>query len=156
MQDVACVICNKHFKVKLSRLKKGWGKYCSNVCKHANLYRGSVHSCTLCGKSVYRPSSETRRSRTSSYFCDKSCLARWKNLHAPKGERHANWKGGEYTYRETMLTLCKNPTCRDCGLADTRVLIVHHIDEDRRNNRLENLVWLCKNCHYLRHGRKTV
>jgi len=30
-------------------------------------------------------------------------------------------------------------------------LIVHHIDKNRNNNGIENLIWLCQNCHYLVH-----
>jgi 5-methylcytosine-specific restriction endonuclease McrA len=41
--------------------------------------------------------------------------------------------------------------CERCGLTDERLLTVHHLDEDRTNNRLDNLAWLCPNCHYLIH-----
>ncbi|MDP3989021.1 MAG: HNH endonuclease [bacterium] len=34
------------------------------------------------------------------------------------------------------------------------VLIVHHIDHDRNNGALDNLVWLCHNCHRLVHNYK--
>jgi 5-methylcytosine-specific restriction endonuclease McrA len=37
--------------------------------------------------------------------------------------------------------------CEKCGEEDPEVLIVHHNDLDRRNNKLGNLVVLCANCH---------
>jgi 5-methylcytosine-specific restriction endonuclease McrA len=38
-----------------------------------------------------------------------------------------------------------------CGEGDIRMLAVHHIDQDRKNYKVENLVWLCHNCHHLVH-----
>jgi hypothetical protein len=31
------------------------------------------------------------------------------------------------------------------------MLAVHHLDEDRANNAVDNLVWMCHNCHHLIH-----
>ncbi len=45
-----------------------------------------------------------------------------------------------------------NHSCQDCG--DQRFgppLYVHHIDKNRDNNVLENLVTLCSKCHGVRH-----
>jgi 5-methylcytosine-specific restriction endonuclease McrA len=50
-----------------------------------------------------------------------------------------------------MLRSGPEPVCRHCGLTDARVLSVHHLDSNRSNNRLDNLIWLCHNCHYLIH-----
>ncbi len=41
--------------------------------------------------------------------------------------------------------------CEVCKITDERVIVVHHKDQNRRNNRLENLIWLCRNCHYIVH-----
>jgi len=38
--------------------------------------------------------------------------------------------------------------CAVCGWAeDERILEVHHKDEDRSNNALDNLIILCPTCH---------
>ncbi len=37
--------------------------------------------------------------------------------------------------------------CAHCGFGVPAVLEVAHIDRDRRNNLLDNLVILCPNCH---------
>lgn len=38
--------------------------------------------------------------------------------------------------------------CAACGYnEDERILEVHHIDENRTNNKIDNLVILCPNCH---------
>jgi predicted HNH restriction endonuclease len=31
------------------------------------------------------------------------------------------------------------------------VLAVHHVDQNRTNNKVTNLAWLCHNCHHLVH-----
>jgi predicted HNH restriction endonuclease len=35
-----------------------------------------------------------------------------------------------------------------------RVLAVRHIDQNHKNNNVENLAWLCHNCHHLVHNDK--
>ena len=40
---------------------------------------------------------------------------------------------------------------RLCKTVDTRVLAVHHIDGNKKNNVVDNLAWLCNNCHHLVH-----
>jgi 5-methylcytosine-specific restriction endonuclease McrA len=44
--------------------------------------------------------------------------------------------------------------CKRCGTEDKRVLEAHHIDSNRKNNTIQNLVWLCRNCHHLVHNHK--
>jgi len=41
--------------------------------------------------------------------------------------------------------------CENCGAVDN--IVVHHRDDDRSNNRLENLIPLCAKCHGKVHGR---
>lgn len=47
--------------------------------------------------------------------------------------------------------------CPDCGRGKDEVseFHVHHLDENPRNGRLDNLLALCKECHYERHGHWT-
>jgi hypothetical protein len=44
--------------------------------------------------------------------------------------------------------------CRLCGISDIRVLTAHHKDENREHNELNNLEWVCFNCHFLIHKYK--
>jgi len=45
----------------------------------------------------------------------------------------------------------KEPRCEECGLAEWRgrplSIAIHHVNGDGQDNRLENLVFLCPNCH---------
>ena len=50
----------------------------------------------------------------------------------------------------------KEAKCERCGITewmgDAVPLELHHIDENHFNNRLENLIILCSNCHAQIHG----
>lgn len=72
------------------------------------------------------------------------------------GDKHGLWKDSPTNYRSKLLKSNRVLQCAFCGFDDIRALVVHHIDEDRKNNVLKNLVWLCHNCHYLVHEGKTI
>jgi 5-methylcytosine-specific restriction endonuclease McrA len=68
------------------------------------------------------------------------------------GVNAPNWIAGESAYRD-LLRRCKIPfKCSKCGILDKRVLIVHHKDGNRKNNKIENLERLCCNCHAILHS----
>ena len=43
--------------------------------------------------------------------------------------------------------------CVECGCDEVKVLEVHHIDGDKDNQDLGNLVTLCRGCHRKKHPR---
>ncbi|MBI4600028.1 HNH endonuclease [Candidatus Uhrbacteria bacterium] len=84
------------------------------------------------------------------FFCNKSCQTKWRN-QVYSGPRHHLWIDGGSMYREIMRRSDAKQICRLCKTKDTRILIVHHIDKNRKNNNIANLAWLCHNCHFLVH-----
>lgn len=60
-------------------------------------------------------------------------------------EKNNNWKGGIGVYRQIK----KAEQCEECGSYEN--LCIHHKDEDRYNNSLENLQCLCRSCHQIHH-----
>jgi hypothetical protein len=91
-------------------------------------------------------------SKSKKYFCSKSCQTRWRNSMIYIGENHPNWKnGGARHYRDILRRSRQKEICGLCKTTDKRILAVHHIDHNHANNKLENLAWLCHNCHYLIH-----
>ena len=151
MPQIKCKICSKEFYVKPNLIKKGWGKYCSRKCSHEGNKNGMTVKCFICNKEVYKSRKAINGSKSKNYFCGRSCQAVWRNSIAFVGKNHANWKDGRFTYRNIMLRSKTPKICKICGEKDTRVLLVHHIDVNNKNNELKNLTWLCHNCHFLVH-----
>lgn len=144
------MVCQKEFKTKPFFVKNGGGKYCSAACHHIGMKTGKMIKCFSCGKEVYKTLKAQRVSKSKKYFCSRSCQTKWRN-QVFVGSKHANFKTGEFAYR-SMLDRYKVPKfCRLCKTKDVRVLAVHHIDGNHRNNKLLNLAWVCHNCHHLVH-----
>lgn len=65
------------------------------------------------------------------------------------GEKNSNWKGGiSYNYYASKKKEVKS--CEICGVYDKH-LEIHHIDKNRKNNLLNNLIKCCINCHNIFH-----
>lgn len=150
MPIVKCKICSKEFYGKPFFLKKGQAKYCSSRCMHVASKTGELVKCFICEKETYKTKKELRVSKSKKYFCSKSCQTKWRNTEFI-GEKHSNWKGGEFTYRDILKRNKTPEICKICSNKDSRVLAVHHIDKNHKNNKIGNLVWLCHNCHHLVH-----
>jgi len=150
MEFVLCKICKKEFSVKPSHLKLGWGKYCSNECRWKGQLKGKIVDCYMCKKGTYRSPKELRVSKSGKFFCSKSCQTIWRNTSF-MGPLSANWKYGGSTYRNTLIKSDKKQACRLCKIDNPIILAAHHKDHNRKNNALDNLTWLCFNCHYLVH-----
>lgn len=153
MPLVNCLVCSKEFYIKPNRLDKGWGKYCSNTCKHSAQITGILTECYTCKKTTYKTLKNQSRSKSGKYFCSKSCQATWRNTLYTQ-EKHANWTGGESSYRDILRRSGIDILCLKCKSEDVRILAVHHKDKDRSNNAVSNLIWLCHNCHFLVHHYK--
>ena len=75
------------------------------------------------------------------------------------GENNPGWNGGasalpygpEFTRRyKRQIRERDNHTCQRCGKKQKdhwRALEVHHIDHDKKNNRLDNLTTVCGSCN---------
>lgn len=100
-------------------------------------------SCAYCGKEFFRQQSQIKRNKSGYYYCSIECGNRHKNqLRKESGE----WDNS-VNYRKKALEEYSHE-CFVCGWKeDPRILEVHHIDENRENNYVENLCILCPNCH---------
>jgi len=151
MPQVACKICQKSFHAKRNWIRRGDGKYCSLACRYISQKKGKIVPCSICGKEVYKQRKALLHSKSKKYFCSKTCQAIWRNSLVYIGENHPNWKTGRHAYRSVMSRNNVVKICGLCNSSDARILAVHHIDRNRKNNTLKNLAWLCHNCHFLVH-----
>jgi len=67
------------------------------------------------------------------------------------GENNVHWNGGvsELWYRKLMAESQIPAICVDCGTVDR--LHIHHKNKNHRDNRIENLEFVCPKCHRKRH-----
>lgn len=66
------------------------------------------------------------------------------NQYAFKGDRATRW-----AFHKRANKACPPGPCANCGADKT---IVHHIDENWKNNDISNLQRLCRACHAKHHG----
>jgi len=140
-----CVQCGKAFYTPpcLERIK-----FCSSKCYHEN-------------RKTWKLSDEWKQKISDSVKKNLPSTAWKKGQHfSPetefkKGERleenHPRWKGGKTSYRR-IAKRNKNWICEQCGKKEK--LHVHHINENRNNNNIENLMILCCKCHMILHKGK--
>lgn len=149
MLERVCKVCSIRFLRKKSQILYSGGNFCSNKCRTLGRRTGKYTQCSFCGIEIYQSLSQLKKSKSGNHFCSKGCLFKWIYN---KYDGHPNWKGGHHNYRDKLKKITKIPICHYCGEKDQRMLVVHHIDKNRKNNSLNNLVWLCHNCHYLIHN----
>lgn len=155
MPNVHCKICTSIFYAKPSARLNGWGKYCSLSCARIGKKTGIYKKCSTCGIKTYKSGKALNGSKSGKFFCGKSCQTRWRNSEVFSGKKHSNWKGGaSVAYRDILSKNNIPKICIYCKMTDARVLVAHHIDKNRKNNTLKNLIWLCCNCHFLIHHHK--
>ena len=154
MEERQCCVCKKKIWLKPAHIRKGWGKYCSKKCQGKGQRNGQWLDCDHCGKSIYRTPKDFARSESKKFFCSISCHCAWENKNRRSGENAPNWIAGQRVYKSLLIRAGVKRICGQCRLRDERVLVVHHRDRNRRNNRLNNLQWLCMNCHTLEHLKK--
>ncbi len=150
MPLVNCLLCENKFYAKPNWLKIGHGKYCSRACSSFAKRKGKKVECFLCSQMVYKSLKSIKNSKSGNLFCSKKCSISWHNSYYAQ-EKHKNWKTGEFSYKRHVLRNGIKAYCRLCNKSDQRILLVHHLDKNRKNNNLENLTWLCHNCHFLIH-----
>ena len=61
-------------------------------------------------------------------------------------ERNPAWNGGTPQYYRRKLAETSEPRCLWCDT--TERVVMHHVDHDRTNHADDNLVWLCRKCHW--------
>jgi len=71
-------------------------------------------------------------------------------------EKHPNWKGGGNTYLSKLAKAVysefhTNKLCEKCG--NSYEIVIHHKDENRKNNKISNLKALCRVCHISLHKK---
>ena len=106
--------------------------------------------CEYCGE-------EHDGSYGSGRFCSKKCQSRYcsvtritlDKLNSGQCPDCSSIKIKNFLLRNNI----KQNICEQCGISEWHgkelIIQLHHIDGNRRNNCLSNLIMLCPNCHSL-------
>jgi hypothetical protein len=97
--------------------------------------------CPNCGK-MFKTSKGSKGEKTT---CSHGCA----NSYFRSEKGNPNFKGfkSKFAYRRHALKHY-GEKCENCGYnKHEKILQVHHIDGDRLNNTVDNLIVLCPNCH---------
>jgi len=73
----------------------------------------------------------------------------WQREYSRKRYKEKMKKFGYYRHSYTKF---RKNLCENCS--NTLDLLVHHLDENRKNNNKENLITLCRGCHSKLHNTK--
>lgn len=143
-----CACCGKDFLVRAS-----WAntqKYCSRKCAHESSKKRVVVNCAYCGKLFERVDNKLLNSKSGLYFCCRNHKDKAQSLRGGIKEimsKHYGTGDGKYDYRHRAFEEYEHK-CAICEWhEDERALEVHHIDENRENNDITNLIILCPICH---------
>lgn len=134
-----CINCGKEFETYECYIKRGGGKYCSGSCRRSYLNK------------VDNPAKKQEvKEKISQNHANVS--GKRNPMYGKSGEKAPNYKDGRSkqkgrVYRRIMLANSTTRSCIICGENNLEMLDVHHRDGNRQHNDLENLFWLCKNCH---------
>lgn len=157
MKKHKCGLCNKIFFTKKSVNRK----FCSLICKYKN------HSFLMKNNKLSLLRKSFKLSKQVKKKLSKSIKKLWSSGHYEnikhwitqlrfQGKNHPNYKGGrkrDLIYSTLFTKKIKNLIFkRDhyiCKLCKKQggVLHCHHIDYNKFNTSLENLVTLCNSCH---------
>jgi hypothetical protein len=137
-----CVDCKK----EISRGSDNRCRKCEDLRKI--IYK-ELKKCPDCGKNINRFSER----------CASCARRRATTIRLSNPKNHWNWQNGksfeEYgqefddTLKEQIRFRDKYK-CRECGcsqLENGRQLDCHHIDYNKKNNNISNLISLCMKCH---------
>jgi hypothetical protein len=163
-----CLECGEEMLLLKSRINNNRGKFCSKECfgKYQHKIRGEKHplwkekiriKCLYCKE--YFDVSLCRKN--TAKFCSKKCSSSFR-----KGKLGANYIHGE-GYNPYSLLFNKqlkekvrvrdNFVCQLCGVPElefNKQLSIHHIDYNKENNVINNLVSLCNKCHLKTNGKR--
>jgi HNH endonuclease len=156
-----CEICGGSFRVRQAEINRGGGICCSRLCggRYSRTHRKPLKMnvvCALCKKPFHKGTSKIQNSKSGLVFCCRSHkdeAQRIGGIPAIMPPHYGTAVGGHAsTYRKLRLRLGGLKLCGRCGYSKIpEILVVHHKDRNRANNKPSNLEDLCPNCHQEEH-----
>ena len=143
-----CINCNCEFKTHDKRRK-----YCSMQCSPKRKNIKIIKKCEQCNKKINVPRHLINRKK----FCSLKCRA--NNQRTTPSEKHPNWKGGRVIQKGYAFVFFEKKYILEHRLIMEKHIkrklkkseIVHHINEDKLDNRIGNLKIMTRKAHIKHH-----
>ena len=156
---VKCKLCGKQFNTCPAKIKDGRGKYCSRKCRDKARIKLRTVKCIVCGKVRTYTTREYGTRKRAALYCSVKC----RNKHRV-GDKHGRWKGGEYKRLNGYIMQYKGVNNHQrqhrfvmekaIGRALTDSEVVHHINRNKTDNRIENLKIMTQSEHVRLHSNQ--
>lgn len=150
-QSEILVYCEKHqleFTTRYENVARSTRKHhICPLCQQENKQKNMVvTTCDYCGEIIAKSPSRIK----DFNFCSRECKDKAQRLES--GSLFADMRPNHYgqgssEYRRHAFGEYQHQ-CAVCGWnEDASILEVHHIDSDRSNGSMDNLIILCPTCH---------
>ena len=154
-QSIITVRCLKHnhvFNTKYKNVRRDTRPHhICPICQEEDRNKDKIiYVCDYCGKEFFIAPSKLTNTKSGLHFCSRECKDKAQCISS--GNKFSAIKPAHYgttkkDYRKKAFREYEHK-CAICGYnEDIDILEVHHIDENRQNNSLENLIILCPICH---------
>lgn len=146
--EVVCEQCSKEFLKQERFVKKRKHHFCCSECSSLFSRKRVDVICAVCYKKKELSQSKYDVCKSKTFFCSRKCQNIGQSANSDV-DYLCNWKDGASSYRTRALDKY-GKKCNECGYDEHEIALdVHHIDRNRDNNEIENLVVLCSRCHRL-------
>ena len=117
-----------------------------HFCSQPKKYKRIIKTCPICGDDFEDKENHKKQKITCSYSCSNTYFR--SGINNPNHGK--NIEKSDYSYR----TICFFYHKKKCVVCDeTKIVSVHHHDENHQNNDPSNLVPLCPTHHQYIHSR---
>lgn len=141
-----CTFCGKEYY----RPKSKAGAYCSRECASVASVSRVLIECSNCGTLFERRKSRAGTAKSGLSFCSRKCKDEAQRVESGILVID-HYKNGKWSYRQKAINEY-GAACSRCGYDKCEsALEVHHMDRNRENSGIDNLVVLCANCHREEH-----
>jgi 5-methylcytosine-specific restriction endonuclease McrA len=134
-----CETCGREFYVPPCRERLGVVRYCSLKCRDFSGKKNPMYGKKLSKESIRKSVSHPNR----KFFKPGKDNPNFVRFGDDFIGTTKNW------WQKNKIK--KGGKCERCGFSNMGILIVHHKDRNKRNNRPNNIEILCPNCHALEH-----
>jgi hypothetical protein len=139
--NTKCTVCATPIYMRPNEQRKHPGRaFCGRICYGISCRKEKP--CLVCGKPIL--------GKFNKKTCSRSCA----NINRAGIKYHlGNPKSKVKSQQALKIRLLneRGKSCERCGYSKHEILQIHHKDENRSNNDLDNLELICPNCHYEGH-----